>query len=457
MTDLTPEMEPHSTGIAIRLRKLAHKFDIVSMFSAVGIKVTMVIMNFLLITLAARGLSTEQFGHYSVLFSAAGLLYIVAAGGQELFVVRNWSEFFASRDAARLKGAVRYTTGVALTGGAVVGCCFYIWAVMRIGHEEALAALAYLVLASWLQITVHAVRTELGVARADGLNSIVSNIIPVGYLAACLLFNISTSITLLFAALALGNGVSLLLQLVQIVGRIRHVFPEMAAARTVIAFREWLTRSTKFWLSSALEAVNQYIDVIVISYVMDPATAGAYFVTVRLSNLFGAAADAINLFTTRKLPALLFQKDTAGINRTLDNVAWLTLAFIVLGMLGILAGGYFVLEFLNPHYTAYFGALLILCLGTSALAAARTSAISLMLTGHEGLYLRISSIFAPIRVAGVILAAPHAGVVGAVSVTAACFFAQALILRMRAAALVGFDPSIMRLLPGSIRARHDIK
>lgn len=416
------------------------------MFSAVGIKVTMVIMNFLLITLAARGLNTEEFGHYSVLFSAAGLLYIVAAGGQELFVVRNWSEFFARRDAARLKGAIHYTVGVALVGGAMVGAGFYAWAVMRIGHAEALAALAYLVLASWLQITIHAVRTELGVARADGLNSIVSNIIPIIYLVGCLAFSVPTSIILLFAALALGNAVSLCMQLWQIIWRVRSVFPGLSSVKAVISFREWLARSTKFWLSSALEAVNQYIDVIVISYVMDPATAGAYFVTVRLSNLFGAAADAINLFTTRKLPSLLFQKDVTGINRTLDNVAWLTLAFIVLGMLGILAGGYFVLEFLNPHYTAYFGALLVLCLGTSALAAARTSAISLMLTGHEGLYLRISAIFAPIRVAGVMLVAPHSGVIGAVSVTAVCFLAQAVVLRARAATLVGFDPSIMRLL-----------
>lgn len=440
------KIETAATGRRAKIWRLLHRFDLVSMSGAVGIKVVMVALNFLLITLAARSLSTEAFGQYSVLFSATGLLYIFATGGQELFVVRSWSEFFANRDEPHLKGAILFTTGVAVIGSLLAAAVFLLWTPGQIGHEEVFAALAYLILMGWLQIALHAVRTELGVFKADGLTTIMSNSAPILYLVLCLLTGEAATIAGLFVTLALGSALSLSIEVTLALRQIRQKFPELSLIKANYALRTWVARSTKFWLSSALEAVNQYVDVIVISYVLDPAAAGAYFVTVRLSNLFGAAADAINIFTIRHLPGLLFRKDAEAIDRTLNNVAWLTLSLIVIGMLGISVRGYFVLGFLNSEYVHYFGALLVLCIGTCALAAARTSAITLMLTGHEGLYLAITAIFTPIRVLGVILVAPHFGVMGAVTVTAICFFAQAVVLRAKAAMYAGFDPSIFRLL-----------
>jgi O-antigen/teichoic acid export membrane protein len=428
--------------------RLVGKLDLASMASSIGVKVLMVLINFTLITLAARALNTHDFGLYSVLFSAAGLLYIAAAGGQELFILRSWSEISATRDAARLKGALRFTGSIALIGTLVVGSGFLIWAQSRVESEEAYAALAYLVLGAWLQITVHLVRTELGVVRGDGLNNSISGAVPIVYLIICLTIGVQASIGHLFVALALGNAISLVVQLILAGRRIALKFPDLGRVKAISETREWFMRSAKFWLSSTLEAVNQYIDVIVIAYLMDPTTAGAYFVTVRLANLFAAAADAINLYTTRHLPGLLYREDREALSRMLDNVAWLTLGFIVLGMVGILIGGYFVLMLINQAYTAYFPELLVLCVGTAALAAGRSSAISLMLSGHEGRYLNITALFVPIRVVGLVILGSAFGVMGAVAVSAACFFVQSLVLRKSAASLVGFDPSIFRLLPG---------
>ncbi len=427
--------------------RLLLRLDLASMASSVGIKVVMVIFNFALITLAARALDADGFGHYSILYSAASLLYIAAAGGQELFILRSWSEISANRDAARLKGALRFTGTTALIGTITVGSGFLLWAQSRVPTPEAFAALAYLVLAAWLQITIHLVRSELGVARGDGLNAVISGMVPILYLMICLSTGIDATITYLFLALALGNALSLAVQLWLAAQRIALQFPNLGQVRPISETKDWFLRSAKFWMSSTLEAVNQYIDVIVIAYLMDPATAGAYFVTVRLANLFAAAADAINLYTTRHLPGLLYRDDREALSRMLDNVAWLTLAFVFAGMVAIILGGYFVLMLINPAYAAYFPELLVLCIGTAALAAGRSSAITLMLAGHEGRYLRITAIFVPLRIVGLLFFGSAFGVMGAVAVSAVCFLAQSLVLRRSAAALVGFDPSVFRLLP----------
>jgi len=409
------------------------------------IKATMVALNFTLIALAARSLDTVGFGYYSILFSAAGLLLIVAAAGQELFVIRAWSEFTAEHDAARMKGVFGFTITMCTVASAVIAAIFYPWAAASFGAAIALGVTGFMVCSAALQVSAHLMRAAMGVAVGDGLGSVMQVLPAIVYLATGLLAGTETSVAGVFLFLALGAFSGFAVHVGLMWRLARRMFPDIGSVRAITHRAEWFGRSFRLWISTALEATNQYIDVLIIGYLMSPTVAGAYFVTVRLANLFAAAADSINLFATRHFSGLYYRKDHKALDALLDSVAWITIAFIATGAVGIAGGGYFALWFINPAYTSYFPELLVLCFGTAALAIARPCGSILMLTGNEGRYLRIIAGSVALRVVALFVLTPLFGVMGAVCASAGSFILAAGAMRRATKATTGLDASILRL------------
>ena len=125
--------------------------------------------------------------------------------------------------------------------------------------------------------------------------------------------------------------------------KIRALYPDFASVRPRYEAAEWRARSFKLWISNGLEAANQYLDVLIIGYLMSPAMAGAYFVTTRLANAFATASDTMHMFSTRHIPDLYYRGEFKQLNSLLNSVAGITLAVIVVGMVVILGGGRFFL------------------------------------------------------------------------------------------------------------------
>ena len=428
-----------------RLGQLLRRPEVRGIATVAIIKATMVALNFTLIALAARSLDTVGFGYYSILFSAAGLLLIVAAAGQELFVIRAWSEFTAEHDAARMKGVFGFTITMCTVASALIAAIFYPWAAAAFGATIAIAVTGFMVCSAVLQVTAHLMRAAMGVAIGDGLGSVMQVLPAIVYLATCLLTGTETTVAGVFLFLALGAFTGFAIHVGLMWRLVWRLFPDIGSVRAITHRAEWFGRSFRLWISTALEATNQYIDVLIIGYLMSPTVAGAYFVTVRLANLFAAAADSINLFATRHFSGLYYRKDHKALDALLDSVAWITIAFIATGALGILGGGYFALWFINPAYTSYFPELLVLCFGTAALAIARPCGSILMLTGNEGRYLRIIAGSVALRVVALFVLTPFFGVMGAVCASAGSFILAAGAMRRATKATTGLDASIVRL------------
>lgn len=199
-------------------------------------------------------------------------------------------------------------------------------------------------------------------------------------------------------------------------------------------------------MSSSLEAVNQYLDVIIISYLLSPAVAGAYFVTTRLANIFATVSDSMHMFSTRHIPGLYYRRQFSELNSLLNSVAIITLAVTVCGLAFVLVTGQFLLGIFNEEYVAYYPALALLCIGTAAVAAAGPSGSILMLTGHEGSYLRIVALSVLLRAIGFFALIPVFGIIGAVLATTISFILMTAMLRHSAKRLTGLDGSVFRLM-----------
>ena len=445
----TPESRPAGArlgGLPERILALGRNPSIRGIASVFVLKSSIIVLNFALVMLAARVLDTNDFGVFSILFSAAGLFCIVATFGQQVSVMRSWNEYVAADDPSTLKGALRFSLFTCLTGFAIVAAGFYLWTAHAYTAAIAGAVTLYMVGQAGALTTSHLVRTAIGVGKGDGYGNLLVLLPALIYLATVLVLGGRASVSSVFFLYGAGALSVVTIHLTLLWRRLHVLYPDFASARPLYRSGDWRARSFKLWISNGLEASNQYLDVLIIGYLMSPAVAGAYFVTTRLANAFATASDTMHMFSTRHIPDLYFRGEFKQLASLLNSVAAITLAVVAAGMVVILAGGRFFLMVFNEAYVPYYPALALLCVGTAAIAAAGPSGSILMLTGHEGRYLKVIAMTVTIRAAGFFALIPYFGIMGAVTATTISFVFMAAMLRHSLKSLTGLDGSVLRLL-----------
>ncbi len=445
-------------NISRTIRGLVQSLNVATvrgMASVFGLKAVITVLNFALITLAARKFGAGDFGNYSVLFSSAGLLSIVATFGQQVLVMRFWSEYVSGGRSDLLKGALIFSLVVCVAGCVVIGIPFYFWASGAYSESLGLAVTAYLVAVSLVLTSAHLVRSAVGVEAGDGVGNVLLLAPPTVYLGVHMAMGWVADLTTLFGIMAAGAGMAVLIHVGIMYRAVVARFPDIGRIHAAFDLREWGGRSTKLWVSNGLEASNQYLDVLVVGYLLSPTVAGAYFVVTRVANIFSIATDAIHMFSTRHIPNLFYRQQFDQLGRMLDTVAWVILAIVLGSMAAIVVGGHWLLVIFNSAYTAYHGALIILSIGVAALAAAGPSGSILMLTGHEGRYLAIVGATVLMRVAGLFVLIPLFGVTGGATATACSLVVMSLLLRSSAKTAAGIDGSVWRLIGWFERPRQN--
>jgi O-antigen/teichoic acid export membrane protein len=426
------------------------------MLSAFGLKALFTIANFALVTLAARTLGIQTFGDYSLLFSAASLLGIVATFGQQVLVMRFWNEYIASERADLLKGSLLFAALVCLAGSVLIGLPFYLWCAHAYSPAIGAAVAAYLAVVGLLMTTAHLVRTAVSIEAGDGLGNLMLTGPAIVYLGVCLAVGIEPGLAMLFAVMAAGGAIAVMVHLVMLARALAAKMPALARTRPAFEIRQWVARSSKLWVSNGLEASNQHLDVLIIGYLLHPAAAGAYFVVTRVANVMSVATDAIHMFSTRHIPDLYYRKQLKELDALLDLVAQVTAVVVAGGLLAIVLVGSPLLSIFNSAYVTYHGVLIILSIGAVAVAASGPSGAILMLTGHEGRYLAIIGSTVVLRTAGLVALVPLFGVGGGAVATAAALVAMALLLRHSARERTGLDGSVLRLA-GWLRRRGAVR
>jgi O-antigen/teichoic acid export membrane protein len=439
-----------------KYKELRNNPAMLGMAGVFVLRIAITAANFALISLAARALGEASFGTYSILFSAAGLFCIVATFGQQVLVMRMWSEYASTDQPGLLKGSLIFSALTCLAGGVLLAIPFYGWFATSHSPLLAICVTLYLVALSIVMTTSHLVRTAIGVGIGDGFGNLLLVIPPIFYLLFSLASGTKAEVDTLFFLMAVGGSVAIVIHAVLMWRRIHSLFPSFTACRAIYDIPRWRQRSLKLWISNALEASNQYVDVLIIGALMNPSIAGAYFVTTRLANAFAMATDAIHMFSTRHIPDLYYRRQFVALDALLDSVAGVTLAVLAVGMIVILGGGHWLLMAFSDAYVPYYGALAVLSFGMAAVAAAGPSGSILMLTGHEGRYLSIIGLTVLIRTVGFLVLIPAFGVMGAVAATTVSFVCMAVLLRNSAKNIAGIDGSVLRLVTRFRRAQVSV-
>nr|WP_321526832.1 polysaccharide biosynthesis C-terminal domain-containing protein [uncultured Cohaesibacter sp.] len=440
------------SGIWLKILRLMGNRDARGIFGTMVLKAASAGIAFALFSLAANAAGVEEFGRFSILFSALSILSIVAAAGQEMQVVRSWSEYLSDNRPGLALGALRY--GWYVSFGGVVLICSLFWGAfemdtnifaetIKTGHMMAFASVAFLIGNTLALYSSHATRAIVGIRMADGHYEFTWRAFAVVFLIFSLFVGHPVTSTEIFAVFALGLAFVVATQAWAVNKEVKKQVGDVVAEYDV---KQWTPRSVRFWLASIMEVSNQHMEVFIIGMLLDPISAGAYFVAVRLANAFALATSGLYTFGTRRVPSLYFSRNIPELKHTLNLMAGMSLIVVLVGMSAVVIGGDYMLMIFGRSYADYYWIFLILAIGTGMTAANGAAPTLLMLTGHEGRYVTIVTASVILRVAGFFLVVPHFGILGAAVVSCTVMVVMAWLTNYFCRSLTGMDSSIMRFI-----------
>ena len=399
---------------------------------------------FALFSLAARTMSADAFGDFATWLSIAQIASVVGLVGQELLLVRFLNEY-------QVRGQADLTKGVLLSSlkSSAIAMLISIAAIVAVAGIRGewwllvLSVAAFTAVNAGLMLGSQIARSLVSILMGEGNREFFWRVAIVLFLIAMLFGHRQLSPAELFTAMAVAMALGLVVQIVSIL----RVLPNLRNVSARFETSRWRRSGFRFWLASILEAANQYFDVILVYWMLDPATAGVYFAASRLANVFAMLSAALYTFGARRLPALYFSKDHRGLEHTLKLMAEVTALCVVSGLVIVWVGAPYLLGLFGPHFAAQKWVLIVLALGTAIQAAGGPSATILQLTGHERDYVPVVAANVVLRLAGFVVLIPWLGVLGAAISATVSLTLVTIVLNLLCRRRTGVDPSVLALLP----------
>jgi O-antigen/teichoic acid export membrane protein len=395
-------------------------------------------------TLAARSMTTAEFGKIAMWFNALSCLAAASVFGQDTLIVRSWGEYGEQGRPDLMVGAYRF--GWISAAICAAFACMGLLAANQLLAKPltifALAAACAFLAAQVLQhYSSHSARTIRGYLISEPHRELTWRLI----LLAVVALHLQGALTLetFFFTAALGMTVSTTLQTV---ATLRSFPVRLAAKRPAYLTREWLGRSLGMCLSAIVEAMSQYAEVIILGLLATPSAAAGYFIAARIANIFPMMATGLNTYTVTKASSLHFggqTKSLQGLMRSVMAVAVLMAAptFILLTLVAKP-----VLSIFGPSYVADCPALVILATASFTVMLSGPSSGLLLITGDEKLWSRIAASSLILRIALMSQLAPSYGATGAAMSWAIVNIPVAIAASYLCRRRCGVDPSAFALL-----------
>ncbi|MCP3390771.1 polysaccharide biosynthesis C-terminal domain-containing protein [Bradyrhizobium sp. CCGB12] len=411
---------------------------------------------FALFSLAARTMSPDGFGIFATWLSVAQIASVVGLVGQESLLVRFLNEYQVGNRPDLTKGVLLSSLKISSVAMLIVIGAIAIAASLK-GDWWLLifAVSAYTAVNAGLMLGSQIARSLVSILMGEGNREFFWRVGVVLFLLAIMFGYARLDPAELFAVMTIAMSVGLAAQIVSIV----RALPDLRGTTARFEPSRWRSSALHFWIASVLEAANQYFDVILVYWMLDPATAGIYFAASRLANIFAMLSAALYSFGARRLPSLYFSKNHQEFERTLQLMAEVTGLCVISGLFLIWIGGPHLLNLFGPHFAAQHWVLIVLAIGTAFQAAGGPSAAILQLTGHERIYVPVVAANVALRLVGFLVLIPWLGVLGA-AISATVSLALATIaLNVLCRRRTGVDPSILVLLRfgGSKRGTYAVR
>lgn len=407
---------------------------------------------FAMFSLAARVLSVADFGHLAMWLSICQMGSVVAILGQEMFILRSLNQYTVADQPSLAKGALLFSITIVCVVpfllSAVTGAGFLLASEAPMSFVLTMGL--FLVVSSVIALSSHIARSIVGIVAADGSREILWRSLVVAALVTVIFAGGRIQIESFFILASAAIAAAICVQILTIRQKIPAAIVHAKAAWRI---RDWSKMSLGFWASTILETANQYLDVVIIYWLLNPVAAGAYFIASRLANMFATILSAIHSYATRQIPTLYFSHRFGELDRTLMIMNKVALFCVGAGLAVIVLGATTILGMFGPTFVDYKWTLFILTAGTALSALGGPAAAVLLIAGHEARYPWIIGSNMVLRFIGFAILIPMFGLNGAALSTAASLVTVTIVLNALCRRWVGIDPSVLVLFRKSERGQ----
>ena len=411
--------------------------------AALAIKSTGSALGFVMFALCARHMDPASFGSLAVTFNAMSFLAVFALCGQQTLIVRSWDEYIASDRPGYALGAFTFSlriivVAVVLTVVAVA-LGWPLWD-RHVAPSLPVAACAFLFAQAFMHFSAQFSRVAAGFVVGELPREILWRLIVIIAIGIYHLHHVDLTATNFF----ITSAVALLLSLCLQVWFVMRAIPvSVWEAKSETKPTAWISRSSSMWASAVLDTTSQYLEVVVISYVLGPTAAAFCFVATRITAIFPMIAGAITSYAMSRISRLFYAGVKENLRGLLHSLAVISAVLTAGALLAIAVTGKLLLATFGPIYVEVFPALIVLAAGTAATALSGPAAYLLLLTGNERVYPRI---LACTLLGRFILLAGLGywfGLMGAVVALGVSSVVMSLTLVLACRRLVGLDPSLL--------------
>jgi O-antigen/teichoic acid export membrane protein len=419
--------------------------------AALGIKIGAAGLTYFTYVALARTQSPEEYGLFAFGLALATILAIVGGLGQNIAVLRFWSEDQARNRPESAAVAVRAGGILTICGSIGLGLALVLFGLVAAtlvpasGPNLHLYAAAALILPLALaEYNSSALRAQGSVVAALAPRDIIWRLaLPAAALAA--FFGLGLSMTgwqaLLLAAALLG-----LTLLLQYAWSARRGYDLQMGFKGVGDY--WRARgpaSRWFLLGAAVDAVALNADTILVGLMVDADSAGLYFNAFRTAGLMTLIGYAVTLVIAPMLARFYHEGDLRKAQAITAACVWAGFAFSLLIFAAFVVFGEQIMALFGPSYGAAYPLLVILGVGMLADAATGPARSVMMMTGHERGYV---AAYGLITLAGLVLQAlvlPTYGLIGAAMAGVGARIIGHLVIGIWCITRVGIDPTLMGL------------
>ncbi|ORV36386.1 hypothetical protein AWC01_17240 [Mycobacterium doricum] len=413
---------------------------------------------YLLFALIARQSGVEQFGMFSVLFSAAMMAGMAGSMGQQVFLVKEIPKAQHAEDSRLEMRTYAFSFVSTVIGSAIAGIAFYAGA--TIFYPDAAASVA--IGGALLSITFAVSQTTLGALRIQ--NRVVLAVasrdviwrIATAIVIACVPWLMPTHAVDAGSALVVMGATLLVIVLWHAIILSRK-FKVRISTRGILS-RQWLQLTAGLTLVAVISSADLYIFSIALGVLVPPAEVGPFFAAMKTVEVINLLLMSVALVMGPHIARAIAAKDLRRAQAECNT------AIVVQGLPSVfacIAVIYFAQQLLglfDPIFAQHADVLYILTAGVliNALAGPTVLMLQLVDLHWRQVVLQGGSLLAALTLLPV--AVDHAGLVGA----AYCYtlsklawnFAAVLSCRKHA----GIDPSCFGVFGfGALNCRESLR
>ncbi len=414
--------------------------------------------NYIFFALAARLAGPNAFGAFSILFSAAMIIGLAGAFGQQTFLLKEIPKARAHGLPGEEAGAYRFallSSGIASLFGCFIFAGVSLLLPQRVPAMAIAAGATLCFLYAMSQVTVAAMRVQDRLQLALGTRDVLWRVLSIAALAGLALF-LRPGTTILIGVLA-----AMLLPItIMHAGLIYKSFPmPLRDPRVIVRTRPWLRMSWGLMLISVIAGADVYVYTLVIGYLVPVEQAGALFAAMKSVELVSLFLISVTLVITPELSRLVAARDREALQRKCKEAIMIQSAPTIGVSLIIIAAAPLFMWLFNPAYVAQANVLRVLVLAMIVAALTGAGGMLMQLSGLHWRQVVYQALSLLLGVASMPFLINVFGLLGA----ALSFLIAKLVWNILAVYTInrhlGVDPSILSLLRRSVAkkppANHD--